>query len=112
MLLGVVLVGRALEERAKLRATADMAALQVDAAPGRGGENWDAWPHRHAGRLEHSESVWRLRPCAVAPGRASCAASPVDKTRPVHGTGLRTTPAFRAGVCAGPAASPGAPAAA
>ena len=29
MLLGVVLVGRALEERAKLRATADMAALQV-----------------------------------------------------------------------------------
>ena len=29
MLLGVVLVGRALEERAKLQASADMAALQV-----------------------------------------------------------------------------------
>lgn len=29
MLLGFVLVGRALEERAKLRATSDMAALQV-----------------------------------------------------------------------------------
>lgn len=31
MLLGVVLVGRALEERAKLQASADMAALQVGA---------------------------------------------------------------------------------
>ena len=29
MLLGVVLVGRALEERAKLQASADMAALQA-----------------------------------------------------------------------------------
>lgn len=29
MLLGFVLVGRALEERAKLRATSDMAALQA-----------------------------------------------------------------------------------
>lgn len=32
MLLGFVLVGRALEERAKLQASADMAALQVPAA--------------------------------------------------------------------------------
>lgn len=31
MLLGFVLVGRALEERAKLQASADMAALQVPA---------------------------------------------------------------------------------
>lgn len=34
MLLGVVLVGRALEERAKLQASADMAALQVGAGAG------------------------------------------------------------------------------
>ena len=34
MLLGFVLVGRALEERAKLQASADMAALQVPAACG------------------------------------------------------------------------------
>ncbi len=33
MLLGVVLVGRALEERAKLQASADMAALQVGPRP-------------------------------------------------------------------------------
>jgi hypothetical protein len=38
MLLGVVLVGRALEERAKLQASADMAALQVGSQSG--------WPAR------------------------------------------------------------------
>ena len=36
MLLGVVLVGRALEERAKLQASADMAALQVGVGLGSG----------------------------------------------------------------------------
>jgi hypothetical protein len=37
MLLGVVLIGRALEERAKLQASADMAALQVGSWGGVGG---------------------------------------------------------------------------
>ena len=35
MLLGVVLVGRALEERAQLQASSDLAALQVGAHPHR-----------------------------------------------------------------------------
>jgi hypothetical protein len=42
MLLGVVLLGRALEERAKLRASADMAALQARCFVW-GGQGWWSW---------------------------------------------------------------------
>ena len=63
MLLGVVLLGRTLEQRAKLQASADMAALQArPAAPAR---------HTHAGAL----------PASALPGLQGLPASPVSAGR-------------------------------
>ena len=63
MLLGVVLAGRALEERAKLRASADMAALQGLLPPRArlllGGGGWREVP---------SEAVGAGELLAVLPG--------------------------------------------
>lgn len=96
MLLGVVLVGRALEERAKLRASADMAALQVSICTGRWCWCWHGGTPYLCGKssLEHPPPscspfllahpfFLRRRACSRrAPGCSSQTAPPGGRSPP------------------------------
>lgn len=74
MLLGVVLVGRALEERAKLQASADMAALQAGGErAGRAGACGAAWARGREVLLARA----RCAPCVLTPGVHDAARGPL-----------------------------------